>query len=672
MTVSLNDVDIRTRLDELTPIHARVGWGSLGTAGSLGYEGKHVSVGGTRYRHALSTHPPARVLYYLGGRAMTFRARVALNDDVRPGRSYADFSVVLDGREVATVREVYSGQEPRTLEADVSGGHLLELVTTTTRFEHSHAVWLEPELDGELTATSSSLLRDCLERVEFELPPELPQAERCIATVVSAGYEHLLDDMLGSLVANGGCADALLVVFIVGSSPECDRVIAKYHALPIACRPVRAFKATTKSVLYSIGCIVDARRYLCLDADTLVLGDLGPVFAALDTLPAGSILAAREGNSRGYHNLAHILGHAYSGQSRDIAAILSGENGEADYPLVVNDGVFAGTREALLALDGTIRAMPGAVAWVDERRGITWRNQFVFNLALACLDCGVELDETYNVQLHTSDVEVRSLAGRPDVRWEDRPVRILHVNGAGRNSRPELSGLYASVPDPLVGAGDGNAYAVFLGALRAWLGRYGVAGLTWSFYGMPAGDRAAVRDPSVLPVLALLHYLVRANGCASVLETGTARGVSAACLASAVAHRGGARVVTLDPYVYEGREALWNLLPEPMRACLEPRAVDSHVGLRQAIERDERFDAALLDSVHTEEHLWAEIQLASRLVRPGGLMIAHDWRCMDEIQRALVRAEAAGFSVVRLLGGVGVDEDAGLGLALFENRQAAA
>ena len=36
-----------------------------------------------------------------------------------------------------------------------------------------------------------------------------------------------------------------------------------------------------------------------------------------------------------------------------------------------------------------------------------------------------------------------------------------------------------------------------------------------------------------LSAFANLHYLVRSNGCVRVIEAGTARGVSAACLASA-------------------------------------------------------------------------------------------------------------------------------------------
>ena len=39
--------------------------------------------------------------------------------------------------------------------------------------------------------------------------------------------------------------------------------------------------------------------------------------------------------------------------------------------------------------------------------------------------------------------------------------------------------------------------------------------------------------------------------------------------------------------------------------------------MRAALDAGERYEAALLDSVHTEEHVWAEFQLrrAARLSR---------------------------------------------------------
>ena len=77
--------------------------------------------------------------------------------------------------------------------------------------------------------------------------------------------------------------------------------------------------------------------------------------------------------------------------------------------------------------------------------------------------------------------------------------------------------------------------------------------------------------------------------------------------------------------------------------CIEQRTTGSIEGLRAAIDASERYEAALLDSVHTEEHVWAEFELAAQVVCPGGLILIHDARYRHgTVDRALQRIEAAG------------------------------
>ena len=58
------------------------------------------------------------------------------------------------------------------------------------------------------------------------------------------------------------------------------------------------------------------------------------------------------------------------------------------------------------ALDDLIRAMPQAANWVDDPVAkVPWRNQFIFNLALARGRMGVELDSRFNIQLNSEAVE---------------------------------------------------------------------------------------------------------------------------------------------------------------------------------------------------------------------------------------------------------------------------
>ena len=654
-------------LDSVPILKSKVGYGELGLHGSLGYESKKVTVHRRQYQHSLSTHPPAHLSFRLEKPFSSLSCQVAMNDDVPVGRSHADFIVLADGREVAVEPYVRAGEPPRTLVADITNAEQLELVVRTSRWEHAHAVWLDPLLD-EAPAPVTKLF-DCLGRAEMTLPRSMPSASKCIATVVSPGFEHLLDDMLGSLYANGKCQDALLLIFVLDGNEACDRIVAKYKATAVQCRSRSPLNPMSKSLLYSTALVVNARQYLFLDADMLVLGDLRPVFAALDALPEGKILVCREGNSLDNNHLGRSLPAIYGGGNADLRK-LEVTSDEEHYSLIVNDGLFAGDRSALLALDGAIRAIPQASSWVDAHPRVAWRNQFIFNLALARLQCGVELGSIYNVQLHVHNVEFQQEGPRVSAFWRGRQASVLHFSGGAKKKYPKWQGLFSQVPDPVPDSNDGDGYAIFLDALRAFIGRNGLSQLAWSFYGLTDGEGAAVRDSSTFPLFATLHYLVRSNGCVRVLETGTARGFSAACLASAVAHRENGRVVTLDPYHHPGRHELWSALPERFRNTIEERTIDSLEGMQQALDAGESYQALLFDSIHTAERVWDEFQLGVKLCCPGGLILIHDAvYAGGTVSEALTKIEDAGYNVVRLwTAEAGIKEDDHLGLAVIENR----
>ena len=294
------------------------------------------------------------------------------------------------------------------------------------------------ETDRISTDTDVDRLVDCLGRTEIQRPPEPIRVERCIATVVSPGYTVLLEDMLGSLQANGGCPDAWVVVFAVNPDADCRRVAERHGATLIPCLSRSVVNSTLKALLYSAARVIDAEKFVCLDADMLVLGDLGPVFAALDACAKGSILAVRDGNRATFPNLDAAFLANYGGRPEDLAVHFPGSIGSGSYPLVVNDGLFAASRLALLALDETVRGWSKAADWVDDRQDIPWRNQYVFNRALAYLECGVELDPIYNVQLDTEDVDWDVDQGRTTAFWRGRPARVLHFDGRGRAKAPPI------------------------------------------------------------------------------------------------------------------------------------------------------------------------------------------------------------------------------------------
>ena len=657
-------------LDELTPTSATVAHGICGQHGDLGYEGMRVRVCGELRHRAFSAHAPSRLVFQLNGEYSHLCCHVAMNDDVPPEATAADFLVRADGRTVVIARNVRSQQVPRMLVADVRGAQEIELIVHHHRWEHCHSVWIDPVLFQDIPGQESSLT-SALDRAEIMLPSRPLTAELCIATVGSPGFEDWVDDLLGSICANAQCAGALLAIFFFGESRRIHEIAEKYGAVIIPCKPLRPVNVTCKSVLYSVGRVIHAHKFICVDADILVLDDLRPVVAMVDAVPEGSILICRE--SRFHEDVGAALEKMYFGTHQDAAKLLAGDPTAAlASSLSVNDGIFAGTHAALCGLDDFLRGLDDPASWVDDpAKNIFWRNQFILNLALAQTRTGVELAPRYNVQLHSEAIQFHERAGMIAAESDYRQAAVVHFDGLGKHREAAWRGRFRALSKPLGPRPERDHFQAFLSALRRWIGRYGLDAMAWSFYGTPDARHARVHDPTTFSLFATLYHLIRTNGCHRVIETGTARGVSAACLASAVTHHDDALVVTLDCHIYPERETLWAALPPVIRKTIDPRQIDVFDGLQAALDRGETFQAALLDSEHTAEHVLKEFALATRLVCPGGLILIHDAVLhTGTVGQALDEIAAQGYGVVRLWTAEGGDRpDAGLGLAVIENRR---
>ena len=656
-------------LDSLTPVSSQVAFGAVGIGGDLGYESKQVCIKGVSSAHSLSVHGPSRLLFDLGGSVYSkLTTGVGFNDDVSKSRVTADFEVYGDGRLLSERRGVSPGKASQEIVADLLGIRSLELVISVSRKVNAHTVWIDPQLTRLSVCHSMATLYDCLGAVQIMDTVYISGADLCIATIASEGTEALLDDMLGSLVANGNCPSALVVVFNIDSSESISRVVRKYGARSVVCRSRVSPISDMKSGLYSVATAVNAKRFICIGCDTLITGDIRPLADAIEVGHHNSVFICREANASQYRDLDHFVSDSCLGRPEDLERILGCSTSVHGYDLIVNDSVFAGSRQALLAMDSHIRAMPGAVQWIEESENSGVRSQFVLNLALAVSNAAVELSPTYNLQVGSLSSEVAQDGGRPATQWNGQAVKILNFRGPRKHRYSQIRGLYSRITDPLPFVGGGDLYGHFLKALRAWVGRHGQSVLRWSFYGTADAKDAKVPDSSVFPLFGQLHYLLRSNGVVSVLETGTARGVSTACLASAVAHREGARVVSFDVQDFPERHDLWGLLPEEFRKCIEPRMEDCIEGMKRLLESRVYFDLALLDTLHDASHVLREFQLARQLVKPGGLILIHD-PCLTagSVGQALRQIESEGFPVTRLWDGPsGIREDDHLGLALVQ------
>jgi predicted O-methyltransferase YrrM len=134
-----------------------------------------------------------------------------------------------------------------------------------------------------------------------------------------------------------------------------------------------------------------------------------------------------------------------------------------------------------------------------------------------------------------------------------------------------------------------------------------------------------------LEVGRLWHALVILLQPRLVLETGTFKGYSTACIASALASLGGERrVITIDPYPQDGQ--IWS--GTELEAFVSLRRQQSQDAVSDLSRLGTRFDMLVLDSDHHYDTIMTELMLYEPLLNVGGTILMHDSLFFDGVGAA--------------------------------------
>lgn len=281
---------------------------------------------------------------------------------------------------------------------------------------------------------------DPLLRTRVRLPLNIPQCDRAICTAASAGYGPWLAGLFSSLKRHGNVPDVSLFVFNIGDDPEVRDVAAWWGATSIPVEFVAKPAAWSKSILYSAASLLQSGHILCLDTDMHILGDISGLFTVVDTCAQSSIFVVRDGLSK--VTLRESWTELYGGTPAEILRLnLDGPLGK--YPLTVNDGLMLGSCRAFLSLESVIRQQYHG-RW-DILETLAWRNQIFSNLAMAQLNCAVELGSEYNTQIHAHKKNI--LVSKDNIQnvkafHQNHPVKVLHYTGLEKEAHPDVHKFY--------------------------------------------------------------------------------------------------------------------------------------------------------------------------------------------------------------------------------------
>ena len=128
------------------------GWGPVERDTSVGDkaagDGGPLVIAGSTYAKGLGTNAVSSVTLDLGGTCDAFQSDVGVDDDAGAGRGSVTFTVLADGRTVASTGVMRQGQAAQHLAADVTGAHELTLVVGDggDGNGHDHGDWGGAEL----------------------------------------------------------------------------------------------------------------------------------------------------------------------------------------------------------------------------------------------------------------------------------------------------------------------------------------------------------------------------------------------------------------------------------------------------------------------------------------------------------------------------------------------
>ncbi len=269
---------------------------------------------------------------------------------------------------------------------------------------------------------------DCLQRVEVTPPPYPIRARRAIVTVISPGYENLLELMLHSLRRSAQLRETAVVVFVVNGAGEAlreqtDGGLNELDLYFIDCQSVERVSAAIKGAIYSCARWIEAETIVSLEADMLAVGSFEPLFATLENAHPTTIAGCRAQCVAQRFHLHAVLGH-HGAPPADIR-FLTGEEWNAKFSF--NGGLIAGGRAAWQQLDETICGMmPFAALFIEGGLRATFADEFVMNVAIAQMENRLELAPTWNVQFY--DARARQLDGNRT----NAPRNAIHPAGRSR------------------------------------------------------------------------------------------------------------------------------------------------------------------------------------------------------------------------------------------------
>lgn len=132
-------------IDSMDLSQVEQGWGQASPRKSV--DGNPIKIAGTVYHNGVGTHSVSNIVINLHGAATHFSATVGVDDEATKAASVT-FSVIADGKEIATTPVMHKGDAPQILSVDLTGAKqlILRVGDGGDGESYDHADWADAQL----------------------------------------------------------------------------------------------------------------------------------------------------------------------------------------------------------------------------------------------------------------------------------------------------------------------------------------------------------------------------------------------------------------------------------------------------------------------------------------------------------------------------------------------
>ena len=415
-------------LQDCEIIEQEIEYGNLGLYGDMGYE-IIPSINNICYQNVISAHPKSSITFKIDNKKY-FTCKLALNDSSNDNAT-ASFEIYADEKLVHYSKNVKK-KEIVDVFCNIQNCSTLTLKSYYENNSICHALYIDPILHED----SPSFVLDSMYLTKIKNTQYT--TDIAIVSFIDENYIPYAENLCSQIKQN--TKNQIQFVFFCPVNTQtlldfCEKTSAilipiedKFHQ-DISSKGNHTIYS--KAVSFSVAKFIDAEKYIILDQDMILCDDFDLLLDEVKKANDGQILICKDAHTEGitFGEIICSSWSAYEGSSK-CQYILNLSPQEFQSELIINSGLIAGNKKALLALDDSMRRiLPNSLFYLEENKSNAMREQSLVNLALIRYGNYKEIHKKFNLQAIWEEFELEIIDGIVNCKSLNFNPVFLHFNG---------------------------------------------------------------------------------------------------------------------------------------------------------------------------------------------------------------------------------------------------